>query len=326
MFEFGEEEFEFIVLRKSYFEVEGGRGLLKRWNGNSRGNKNHNLIPTIIFMELHYDRSHLVTITLSELIKFCNQEVDTHKGKSVDKMRELLKFLEDNKIISFRNNIDIMNKSQVGKDTFLWVKYNPIEFPKKDEDKTTFVDLFQKIPISSLKKLLNKGYSSDIITFWSFIETMKWNKNDLNENTIAPVLIRSYDQLKHSLCMSSDKIKEISDKLVEDGLLLYASDGTYKNGKEIRNYCNIYTTIDDDKLTIDDYRRFLNDGIKQHIHYMEERDGVKTLVKPIIVESCNINRIKSTYDKDYEKQQYNSLFEEIDEGEQEMTNKLYDLF
>ena len=129
---------------------------------------------------------------------------------------------------------------------------------------------------------------------------MKWDKNDLTDNSIAPVLIRSYDKIKEVMCVKGDKIKEYNDLLLKDELLLYATDGTYKDKKgNIKEYCNIYITLDymDNRLTINDYKRWLKDGINQHINYMKDKYEAKTITKPQIYTKEKLESIKNIHDK-----------------------------
>lgn len=271
-FELFGSDFEFIVLRKSIFENEfRDGGFHKEWNESNNLN-NYNLIMVNIYMELHYNRGEIVRTNLTDLVDFCRQTIDTRKNRSVWRMRELLVFMESKGLINL-GGLNVMDTKKVTKDTMFNIKYNKVSYVKENrQDKLPYNNRFGIIPITALKKILRYD-DIEIIVFWCYIQVMKWTKNDLNENDIAPVLIRGVDDICNVLVMNDKKIKEYTEQLVYDGLLLYGGEGEYiKNGKP-KKTSHVYITIDNDSLNIGDYKRWLNDGLKQHENFIRENYG-----------------------------------------------------
>lgn len=231
------------------------------YNGKEGGDfmelNNYNLLVVITFMKTKMNMYNEVCFSIRKLIEFTGQKVDLHEGKSVDKMKEMLKFLIDKEYIEpIDKNIDIDN---IKVNDFIEV------LPTKDLDSD-----FTKIPLSVIEKILNSRYryKNKILTYWCYLHSRIYKKSNASDNK-AQVTWVSLDKISLDTGLSKETIMSYNDVLVELGLLKYINLGIKKKGKIKEKCSNIYITIDgsvsDEFIDI-----YLKEGVNQYKYYLKE--------------------------------------------------------
>ena len=243
--------FDFIKIPNDLF-YDGKEG------GNFMELGNYNLLIVVTYLKTRYNMLNEVAFSIEKLVRFCGLKVNLNKNESVDKMRNILKFLIDKEYITLlEDDVDI---DKVKVKDFINVKINK-----------ELKDNFTKIPLSVIDKILNSGYrySNKILTYWCYLHCRVYKKVNSSDNK-ANVTWVSLDKISLDIGLSKETIIAYNEILVDLGLLKIENVGIKKKGKTRERCSNIYLTIDGsiDANTLDVY---MKEGVSQYKYYIKEQ-------------------------------------------------------
>lgn len=294
---------EFIVIPNEMFYIKGECGYFMEL-------EDYNIIMVLLYFQTKKDFIDDVSFTLSDIIKYCGLKPLKGEGKSIDKMKTLLNMLKDRGIIIC--DIDFNN---VKVNDFIRVTFNINEVLNNS---------FTKIPLKVIDKISNINIKDfrKVLTLWCYLHCRRYKKSSIGDGKESATQV-SYNTIYRDTGISNDSINKYLDVLVDNGLLLKHNSGYLIKDKKCENCNNIYVTVDD---TMEIAQGFIHEAISRY-EYEKHKQGY-TISKCTAEErrERKKNRPKTSYDKGYEKEQYNSLFEPVNEQEQETTNMLMDLF
>lgn len=187
------------------------------------------------------DRRSISRFTLKYLIESCNYKVDRHKGKNLDKFKELLSLLQTYKYIEC--DIDL---SKVKENDFIVCKVL-LDFKTKQvtvqEDEETIIENkkteFFKIDIDEYYRLIESNSKLDTCTlvniYFYIVARLR------HEDNKAIVCYMSYDNILEDLSISKNTLNKYLSYLKDNKFICFDNIGTIEKGNKKLTSNNVYS-------------------------------------------------------------------------------------
>lgn len=206
-------------------------------------------VPYIIsFLVSIRDRRSISRFTLKYLIENSGNKIDRHKGKNLDKFKELLSLLQTYKYIEC--DIDL---SKVKENDFIKCKvlldFKTKEVTSKDNDETIIENKFTeffKIDIDEYYRLIENSTldTCTLVNIYFYIVARISNKNNK-----AKVCYMSIDNILKDLNISKNTLNKYLSYLKDNEFIYFSNIGTIeKDGKKLTSN-NVYS-LDKDNLKL----------------------------------------------------------------------------
>lgn len=195
----------------------------------------YKLINVLEYLYTNTNRKGITMFTLEDIIISNGLKVDTHKGKSVDQFKGMLKFLKENNIITLELNIDKIKKNDLIK-----CEYNGLDINEKgdyinftilkDSDRETILN-YNEEKIDNIKLLF----------YFSYINSRIYKKLD-DEDTKPQVAFPSYEQIVKDTGIAESTITKYNNILVKLNIIAIKNAGSYKSkdGNMVKEAPNFY--------------------------------------------------------------------------------------
>ena len=189
--------------------------------------KDSKFIMVNILLNQYIDRIGRCKFDLNELITDCGFKVTKGKGKSIDKFKNIIKYLIDNNIMK---ECSIKNINNININTHIKCIYEPIFDKNKEGNDSNFI----KFPIDLLNNILKITTKDrcDTIFILSYLLSFM---ND-NQRFCYP----SLDNIVEVTGLSKPYIKKILEKLKENNLEYVDNIGLCSKNGEFKNFNNVY--------------------------------------------------------------------------------------
>ena len=194
------------------------------------------------------DRRSISRFTLKYLIENSGNKIDRHKGKNLDKFKELLSLLQTYKYIEC--DIDL---SKVKENDFIVCKvlldFKTKEVTIKDNDETIIENKFTeffKIDIDEYYRLIENSTldTCTLVNIYFYIVARISNKNNK-----AKVCYMSIDNILKDLNISKNTLNKYLSYLKDNEFIYFSNIGTIeKDGKKLTSN-NVYS-LDKDNLKL----------------------------------------------------------------------------
>lgn len=272
-----------------------------------------NIITTMIYLYSSNDYFGNSVFTLEELILFTGaKSIGRHKGENLDRMKELLKYMIDKKLIYFDGDISKVKVKEI-------IKCKINFFDSVDYDGEPYGYGFVKLPVKVIDKLLaydGKGDKIKLLFYWSYIHCRRYKKLEgITTNNRESCTWVSFDKINDDLGISEHTINTYNKTLVNLKLLLIHNSGYLVKGKEVKSANNIYVTVDEDLETAEMY---MKESISRY-EYKRRQEGYR-------ISKCSPEEKKVKKERKVQEEP-NCVEPEIEqEKEAEITNYLDRLF
>lgn len=248
--------FDHIMLQNELFYRKEGKSLIKEVD-------NYKVILVLDFLQRYTIRMDTIGFSLEKMIKNYGYSVSTKKGESVPQFKNILKFLQEKKMLEFINiNEDKeFTIDKVQSNAYIECKMN-IGYDKgfiqlKNEEIET-IACYDKTKIDNLQLLVLYCYLKCRI--------YKHKKDDdvVKNGGRAETCYVSFELIESDIGLSKSSCMKYINILVELNLIRYVNPGLwyYSSSKETkRESPNVYCLYDGDELYC---RENLKQGIKQY--------------------------------------------------------------
>lgn len=207
-------------------------------------------VPYIIsYLVSIRDRRSISRFSIRDIIESCNYKVDSHKGKSVDKFKELLSLLQTYKYIEC--NIDL---SKVKVNDLIKCKvsldFKTKEVTFKDNDETIIENKFTeffKIDIDEYYRLIENTSKLDTCTlvniYFYIVARLR------HEDNKAIVCYMSNEEILNDLSISKNTLTKYLTYLKDNEFICFDNVGNVENNGKIIHTRNVYA-LDKDNLKL----------------------------------------------------------------------------
>lgn len=221
------------------------------WNYEDKDKTMYNIfgdkLPYVLsFLVSIRDRRSISRFTLKYLIESCNYKVDRHKGKNLDKFKELLSLLQTYKYIKCDTDL-----SKVKENDFIVCKvlldFKTKEVTIQDNDETIIENKFTeffKIDIDEYYRLIESNSKLDtctLINIYFYIVARISNKNNK-----AKVCYMSIDNILKDLNISKNTLNKYLTYLKDNKFVCFDNIGTVENGNKKLTANNVYALNEND--------------------------------------------------------------------------------
>lgn len=195
----------------------------------------YKLISVLEYLYTNTNRKGITMFSIADIITEYNGVVKTGKGKSVEQVRALLMFLEEQHIITNVNNIDKVKSNDLIK-----CEYNGLDINEKgdyinftilkDSDRETILN-YNEEKIDNIKLLF----------YFSYINSRIYKKLD-DEDTKPQVAFPSYEQIVKDTGIAESTITKYNNILVKLNIIAIKNAGSYKSkdGNVVKEAPNFY--------------------------------------------------------------------------------------
>ena len=214
---------------------------------------NDKLLPVIIYLDIHYNNiTNECYFSLADMIESLGMKVDSHKGKSVDQFKEILKTLQS------YNWLSDFNVDKLKPNDFVKCKFE-ITYLQDDADNDT---QWFKLYYDNYVKIMNNDSKLDkFITLKLYCYILSRIKRNSSEKTLEEArkyrdhkgvnietFYDTYEVFNSDLGISKNAVlKQHLDLLVELGLIAYGNIGMVKKGNFTHTANNCYC-VDEEEL------------------------------------------------------------------------------
>ena len=221
------------------------------WNYKTKEESMYNIFGDKLPYVLSYlvsirDRRSISRFTLKDLIESCNYKVDRHKGKNLDKFKELLSLLQTYKYIEC--DIDL---SKVKENDFIKCKilldFKTKEITFKDNDETIIENKFTeffKIDIDEYYRLIESNSKLDTCTLINiYFYIVARLRHEENKPTVCYM---SYDTILNDLNISKNTLTKYLSYLKDNEFIYFDNIGTIEKGNKKTTANNVYSLNEND--------------------------------------------------------------------------------
>ena len=195
------------------------------------------------------DRRSISRFTLKYLIESCNYKVDRHKGKNLDKFKELLSLLQTYKYIECDTDL-----SKVKENDFIVCKvlldFKTKEVTFKDNNETITENRkteFFKIDIDEYYRLIENTSKLDTCTLVNiYFYIVARLRHEENKPTVCYM---SNKEILNDLNISKNTLTKYLSYLKDDEFIYFDRVGNIENNGKIINTRNVYA-LDKDNLKL----------------------------------------------------------------------------
>lgn len=224
------------------------------WNYKTKEESMYNMfgdkVPYIIsYLVSIRDRRSISRFSIRDIIESCNYKVDSHKGKSVDKFKELLSTLQTFNYIE--SNIDF---SKIKANDFIKCKvlldFKTKEVTFKDNNETITENRkteFFKIDIDEYYRLIENTSKLDTCTLVNiYFYIVARLRHEENKPTVCYM---SNKEILNDLNISKNTLTKYLSYLKDDEFIYFDRVGNIENNGKIINTRNVYA-LDKDNLKL----------------------------------------------------------------------------
>lgn len=265
------------------------------WNYKNSNDTMYNMfgdkIPYIIsYLVSIRDRRSYSRFSLRDIIETCNYKVDTHKGKSVDKFKELLSILQTYNYIESDIDFNKVKPNDLIKCKIL-LDFNTKEVTVQEDNATITENKkteFFKIDINEYYRLIESNSKLDTCTlvniYFYIVARLRHEENK------PAVCYMSYDNILKDLNISKNTLTKYLTYLKDNKFIYFDNIGTIEKGDKKLTANNVYSLNEID----------LNKGLEESkIHYKIEGYTILNNNKKSVVMTINglKGRIKQLNDQ-----------------------------
>lgn len=256
-----------ILPNQLFYGIDGKESLFLQ-------HKDYKLLSVMDYLYMNTNRRGISMFTLENMIIESGFVPKRGKGKSIEQFKEILKFLQFNKIIDNNLNID-----DIGLKDFTTCTYRGIEKNKegnnicftmiKDEDKEKILSYKDK-KIDNLKLLFYFCYLSSRMYKRSIGGSIECCGGH------AEVCFPSYKTISDDIAISDDTIKQYNDILVGLGVIKIENIGLYYNindkNKIVKESPNFYALCNGKQDTELEYAMEMYVDKHKSFHFIDSRE------------------------------------------------------
>lgn len=195
------------------------------------------------------DRRSISRFSIRDIIESCNYKVDSHKGKSVDKFKELLSLLQTYKYIECDTDLSKVKVNDLIKCKVL-LDFKTKEVTFKDNNETITENKkteFFKIDIYEYYRLIENTSKLDTCTliniYFYIVARLR------HEDNKAIVCYMSNEEILNDLSISKNTLTKYLTYLKDNEFLIFDRIGNVENNGKIINTRNVYA-LDKDNLKL----------------------------------------------------------------------------
>lgn len=216
------------------------------WNYKNSNDTMYNMfgdkIPYIIsYLVSIRDRRSYSRFSLRDIIETCNYKVDTHKGKSVDKFKELLSILQTYNYIESDIDFNKVKPNDLIKCKIL-LDFNTKEVTVQEDNATIIENKkteFFKIDIYEYYRLIESNSKLDTCTlvniYFYIVARLRHEENK------PAVCYMSYDNILKDLNISKNTLNKYLTYLKDNKFIYYDNIGTIEKGNKKITANNVYS-------------------------------------------------------------------------------------
>lgn len=236
--------------------------------------KDYKLLCVMDYLYINTNRKGISMFTLENMIVESGFKVDVHKGRSIDQFKEILKFLQFNRLIDIETNIDDLKKNDFTTCTYRGIEKNKdgnnICFTMlKNEDKEKILSYKDK-NIDNLKLLF----------YFSYLNSRMYKRSlDGNIECVgghAEVCYPSYKTISDDIGIKDDTIKQYNDILVGLDLIAIGNIGLYYNvndkNKIVKESPNFYALCNGKQDSELEYAMQMYIDKHKDFHFIKSRE------------------------------------------------------
>lgn len=242
--------------------------------------KDYKTLLVLHYLYLSVNRFNKCLFSIESLLNYYNIKIDTHKGKSVEQIRNILIYLH--KIGMIECNINI---AKVKYNTLIQCEFNPTNTIFDEENDIELSTQFVKLPLWVVNRIMDyketKINNTQLLFYWCYLECRKYKYYDDTYNVRnggrATVTYVSMKKITKDTNITDTTIKKYNDILVKLNLLRIGNCGLCFNKSDLNNgnkivskkeSINIYCTVteltdllenDKSSNTLDQIRRGVNE-------------------------------------------------------------------
>ncbi|MFR1377661.1 MAG: helix-turn-helix domain-containing protein [Clostridium neonatale] len=236
--------------------------------------KDYKLLCVMDYLYINTNRKGISMFTLENMIIESGFKVDVHKGKSIDQFKEILKFLQFNKLIDIETNIDDLKKNDFRTCTYKGIEKN------KDGNNICFTMLKNEDKEKILSYKESKIDNLKLLFYFSYLNSRMYKRSlDGNIECVgghAEVCFPSYKTISDDIGFTDDTIKQYNNILVDLGLIKIGNIGLYYNvndkNKIVKESPNFYALVNGKQDSELEYAMQMYIDKHQDFHFIKSRE------------------------------------------------------
>ncbi len=215
-------------------------------------------VPYILsYLVAERNRISISRFSIRDIIESCNYKVDSHKGKSVDKFKELLSTLQQLNYIE--SNIDLykVKVNDLIKCKVL-LDFNTKEVTVQEDEETIIENKkteFFKIDIYEYYRLIENTSKLDTCTLINiYFYIVARLRHEENKPTVCYM---SYDDILKDLNISKNTLNKYLSYLKDNEFIYFSNIGTIEKGNKKTTANNVYSLNENDlKLGLEESKTY----------------------------------------------------------------------
>ena len=242
--------------------------------------KDYNVLFVLDYLYTNTNRRNQAVFTIEDIVRYCGLKPDTHKGKSNEKIKYIVKSLKELKLINDDIDYNLLGtKGNKSDKDILYATLTIFNKNEKGED-IAFVTLTDE----EKNKIINVDIKLDklkLLFYYLYLKSRIYKRsNEFEGNLIsyggrAESCYVSFEKINEDIGLTADTIDKYNQILVDLNLIRYdrAELWYFKNdpNKIIYESCNVYVLYNNG-----DFKANLKEGIKQYkLNYSDARVFVK---------------------------------------------------